>query len=194
MRHKIVFATNNLHKIEEIQHLLQNRFDLLSLDQLGHREDIPENQDTLEGNALEKARFIHGKYGVDCFADDTGLEIDALGGQPGVYSARYAGPERSSAANIRKVLAELDGVKNRAARFRTIIALIFEGKEYLFEGAVEGEIISQPRGQEGFGYDPVFVPAGTLKTFAEMNLDEKNRISHRAEATKKLAAFLLAGN
>ena len=191
MRYSIVFATNNPHKIGEVQHLLQDRFDLKSLEELGHIGDIPENQETLEGNALEKARFIREKYGMDCFADDTGLEIDALQGRPGVYSARYAGPGKSSEANVKKILAELEGITNRSARFRTVIALLYKGKEYLFEGKVEGTISHAPRGTEGFGYDPVFVPLGGQKTFAEMDLSEKNRISHRAEAASKLAEFLL---
>lgn len=192
MNHTLVFATNNKHKIEEIQHLLGARFNLISLSSLGHQEDIPENQGTLEGNALEKARFISHAYNTDCFADDTGLEIDVLHGEPGVYSARYAGPAKSSMANMQKVLEKLKGVQNRKARFRTVIALVWKGSEYLFEGTVEGTIIESPRGTMGFGYDPIFVPDGHQVTFAEMNLSDKNLISHRARATRKLVDFLLS--
>ena len=192
MNHSIVFATNNKHKIEEVQHLLGDRFNLVSLSSLGHQEDIPENQATLEGNAVEKARFISHAYKTDCFADDTGLEIDALHGEPGVFSARYAGPAKDSKANMQKVLEKMKGVRNRKARFRTVIALVWKGTEYLFEGTVEGSIIESPRGTMGFGYDPIFMPDGGQETFAEMKLSDKNLISHRARATQKLVAFLLS--
>jgi len=189
MQHKIVFATNNPHKLKEIQSLLGDHFQLLSLNDIGFAGDIPENQATLEGNALEKARYIFEKYAIPCFADDTGLEVEALKGKPGVYSARYAGSlqdygseEKRSAANISKLLAKLSGNLNRNARFRTVIAYL-EGKdEHFFEGIVNGTIIDVRRGSDGFGYDPVFVPEGHKDTFAEMPLSEKNTISHRARA------------
>ncbi len=189
MQHKIVFATNNPHKLKEIQSLLGNHFQLLSLKEIGFEGDIPENQTTLEGNALEKARYIFDKYAFPCFADDTGLEVDALGGEPGVYSARYAGPlqnygaeEKRSAANISKLLAKLSGNPNRNARFRTVIAYLDGKEEHFFEGIVNGSIIDVRRGSEGFGYDPVFIPEGQTGTFAEISLSEKNKISHRARA------------
>lgn len=189
MQHKIVFATNNPHKLKEIQSLLGNHFQLLSLKEIGFEGDIPENQTTLEGNALEKARYIFDKYAFPCFADDTGLEVDALGGEPGVYSARYAGPlqnygseEKRSAANISKLLAKLSGNPNRNARFRTVIAYLDGKEEHFFEGIVNGSIIDVRRGSEGFGYDPVFIPEGHTGTFAEISLSEKNKISHRARA------------
>ena len=189
---KIVFATNNTHKLEEIRRMLQGSHQIVSLAEIGCHEDIPEEQDTLEGNALQKARYIKQHYGYDCFADDTGLEIDALGGRPGVYSARYAGEAKDSEANMRKVLAEMQGHSNRRARFRTVIALILGNEEHLFEGKVEGEILTARQGSAGFGYDPVFRPDGYDRSFAEMDPDTKNSISHRGEATRKLAAFLNA--
>lgn len=189
---KIVFATNNTHKLEEIRRMLRGRHQIVSLAEIGCHEDIPEEQDTLEGNALQKARYIKQHYGYDCFADDTGLEIDALGGRPGVYSARYAGEAKDSEANMRKVLAEMQGHTDRRARFRTVIALILGNKEHLFEGKVEGEILTARQGSAGFGYDPVFRPDGYDRSFAEMDPDTKNSISHRGEATRKLAAFLNA--
>jgi XTP/dITP diphosphohydrolase len=190
MNSKIVFATNNPNKLFEVQNLLGHDFILLSPDKIGSYEEIPENQPTLEGNALEKATFIFQKYHINCFSDDTGLEIDALGGKPGVLSARYAGPSKDSFKNMKKVLRELDGISNRTARFRTVIALILEGKQYLFEGIVNGNIMESARGTKGFGYDPIFRPAGFDVTFAEMKIEDKNKISHRALAINKLVDFL----
>jgi XTP/dITP diphosphohydrolase len=194
----IVFASNNEHKIKEIKSILGNSFTLLSLSEINIIEDIPEDEPFLEGNALFKARYIHKATGMNVFADDTGLEIEALDGLPGVHSARFAGESKDSSANIEKVLSLLGRTENRKARFRTVIALIFEKKEYLFEGIVTGTIISEKRGNEGFGYDPVFIPEGKKQTFAEMELPEKNSISHRARAFEKLREFLyqnaLSGN
>jgi XTP/dITP diphosphohydrolase len=186
----IVFATNNQHKLKEIMSILGNRFTLMSLKDINIDEDIPEDEPLLEGNALFKARYIHKITGMNVFADDTGLEIDALNGLPGVHSARFAGEDKNPSANIEKVLSLLGTADNRKARFRTVIALIFEKKEYLFEGVVTGTIISEKRGIEGFGYDPVFIPDGKSQTFAEMALQEKNKISHRARAFEKLKEFL----
>jgi XTP/dITP diphosphohydrolase len=186
----IIFASNNEHKIKEIKSILGNTFTLLSLRDLNIIEDIPENEPLLEGNALSKARYIYNLTGMNVFADDTGLEIDALNGLPGVHSARFAGENKDSSANIEKVLSMLGETENRKARFRTVIALIFEKKEYLFQGKVEGTIISGKKGKEGFGYDPVFIPEGKTLTFAEMDLAEKNTISHRARAFEKLVEFL----
>jgi len=190
---QLVFASNNKHKIKEINDILGSDFHLLSLGDIKMEEDIPEDEDTLEGNALAKARYIHSATGLDVFADDTGLEVSYLDGQPGVHSARYAGPEKDSGANIDKLLLLLGSTDNREARFRTVIALISGGREYLFEGTVNGTIIRDKRGNKGFGYDPVFIPDGYNMTFAEMSLQEKNKISHRAIAFKKLKEFL-AGN
>ncbi len=187
---KIIFASNNKNKIREIKHVLGNSFTLLSLNDINMEEDIPENEPTLEGNALFKARYIFMATGMDVFADDTGLEVEALDGLPGVHSARFAGENKDSGANIDKLLALLGTSVNRNARFRTVIALIIDGKEYLFEGIVSGKIINEKRGTEGFGYDPVFIPEGKKLTFAEMDLDEKNKISHRARAFEKLKGFL----
>lgn len=187
---QIIFATNNDNKLKEIRHIIGNSFDLLTLCDINIENDIPENEPTLEGNALFKARYIHQSTGMNVFADDTGLEIEALNGQPGVWSARFAGENKDSNANIEKVLSLLEKKENRKARFRTVIALILNSKEYLFEGIVNGIIISEKRGIEGFGYDPVFMPEGKNLTFAEMNLDEKNTISHRARAFEKLREFL----
>jgi XTP/dITP diphosphohydrolase len=170
---KIIFATNNPNKLFEVQNLLGSDYILLSPDKIGCCEDIPENKSTLEGNALEKARFIFQKYNINCFADDTGLEIEALNGRPGVLSARYAGPSKDPLKNMDKVLKELQGVSNRNARFRTIIALILQGKEYCFEGIVEGSILESAHGDKGFGYDPIFKPIGFNATFAEMNIAER---------------------
>lgn len=186
----LVFATNNRHKLDEVQKIAGSSFRIKSLSEIGCHEEIPETADTLEGNALLKARYVKEHYGYDCFADDTGLEVEALGNAPGVYSARYAGKEKSSEANIRKLVAALEGQTNRKARFRTVIALILNGKEELFEGIVQGEIIPEKRGVSGFGYDPVFIPEGYAQTFAEMGNETKNTISHRAEAVKKLEAYL----
>lgn len=193
---RIVFATNNKNKLAEIREMLDGSgIEVLSLGDIGCHDDIPETADTLEGNALQKARYIHDKYKMSCFADDTGLEVDALGGAPGVYSARYAGGEgHDSEANMAKLLAGLDGKSDRRARFRTVVALITdeeEGREELFEGVVTGEIIKERRGAGGFGYDPVFRPDGYDKTFAELGHEVKNKISHRALAVAKLVARLI---
>lgn len=186
----LVFATNNKNKIREILPLLPGQMKLLSLEDIGCTEDIPETADTIEGNALLKARYVKKKYGYDCFADDTGLEVEQLGGAPGVYSARYAGEEKSSEANIEKLLKELNGELNRKANFKTVIALIIENEEYSFTGICEGQITKKKRGEDGFGYDPVFLPEGKAQTFAEMDLKEKSKISHRGRAVEKLLNFL----
>lgn len=189
---QIVFATNNAHKLAEIRAILGRDIEILSLADIGCHDVIPETADTLEGNALIKARWVKERYGHDCFADDTGLEVQALGGGPGVHTARYAYPDRHDpVANTRKLLAELSGSDNRAARFRTVIALIQGSEERLFEGIVEGEIATEERGTEGFGYDPVFVPEQLGQTFAELGVEVKNGISHRARAVARLADFLL---
>jgi non-canonical purine NTP pyrophosphatase (RdgB/HAM1 family) len=189
---KIVFATNNLNKLSEVKKILGNRFEVMSLSDIGCHDDIPEKGQTLKDNAMIKAQWIYDRYHIDCFADDTGLEVDALGGAPGVYSARYAGGVgHDSQANMKKLLEELQNTDNRKARFRTVIALIIDGKMTTFEGIVNGEIIREKRGGEGFGYDPVFQPEGYDKTFAELGVDIKNNISHRARAVQKLADYLL---
>lgn len=190
MKCRFVFATNNAHKLEEVTAILGNRIEVLSLKDINCHTDIPETADTLEGNALIKARYIFENYQVDCFADDTGLEVEALGGAPGVYSARYAEGGHDSEANMLKLLHNLEGIENRKAQFRTVFALIIDGKEHLFEGIVKGEIIKNKRGTSGFGYDPIFVPEGYSQTFAEMGNELKNKISHRAIATNKLCKFL----
>ena len=190
MKKKLVVATNNAHKLEEIAAILGNEKELLSLKDIHCDADIPETADTLEGNARQKAMYIYENYGMDCFADDTGLEVEALNGAPGVYSARYAGDGHDSEANMQKLLHELEDKENRKAQFRTAICLILEGKEYLFEGIVKGEIIKEKRGGAGFGYDPIFVPEGHELTFAELGNDIKNTISHRARAVEKLCLFL----
>ena len=187
---ELVFASNNPHKVKEIRSILGNSFTLLSLSDINIFEDIPENEPLIEGNALAKARYVYNVTGMNVFADDTGLEIEALNGLPGVNSARFAGENKDSLANIEKILAMLGDTENRKAQFRTVIALIFEKKEYLFEGIVRGRIIHEKRGAEGFGYDPVFIPDGMTKTFAEMELAEKNTVSHRARAFEKLREFL----
>ena len=203
---KIVFATNNKHKLEEIRSILGDDFEVLSLSDIGCHEDIPETSDTLEGNAMQKAQYVFDKYGYACFADDTGLEVEALGGEPGIYSARYAALDgddsisHDSEANMAKLLRKLEGIENRKARFRTVIALITnaplpfgEGmgeRLQLFEGIVNGSIIKERRGGEGFGYDPIFQPEGYDKTFAELGNEVKNHISHRARAVQKLADYL----
>lgn len=186
----LVFATNNAHKLEEVRAILGNDFKIASLKEIGCHDDIPETADTLEGNAMQKAQYIKDKFGMDCFADDTGLEVEALNNAPGVFSARYAGPGHDSEANMKKLLHEMEGKENRKARFRTVIALLLDGKEYTFEGIVKGNIIEEKRGDSGFGYDPIFVPEGYDLTFAELGNDIKNKISHRAEAVMKLSAFL----
>jgi len=187
---KLVFATNNAHKLNEVRAITGTRFSIISLSELGCFDEIPETGDTLIENALQKAEYIHNKFHCNCFADDTGLEIEALNGKPGVYSARYAGEHCSFQDNIKKVLNELQGITNRKACFKTVIALILNGNKYFFEGKIDGKIIENERGTNGFGYDPVFKPSGCNKTFAEMTEDEKNRISHRALATKQLNNFL----
>lgn len=188
---KLVFATNNAHKLEEIRAILGDKVEILSLNDIHCHADIPETADTLEGNAALKAAYIYEHYGLDCFADDTGLEVEALNGTPGIYSARYAGGEgHDSEANMKKLLREMEGKENRRAQFRTAICLIERGKETLFEGIVKGEIIREKRGGSGFGYDPVFVPEGYTETFAEMGSEEKNKISHRARAVQQLCAYL----
>lgn len=190
MKRKFVFATNNAHKLEEVTAILGNRIELLSLKDINCHVDIPETADTLEGNALLKARYIFENYQMDCFADDTGLEVEALNGEPGVYSARYAGDGHNAEANMLKLLHNMEGMENRKAQFRTAFALIIDGKEHLFEGVVKGEIIKNRRGNSGFGYDPIFVPESYSQTFAEMGNELKNKISHRAIATNKLCKFL----
>lgn len=187
---KLVFATNNQHKLEEARAITAGKFELLSLADIDCHDDIPETAPTLEGNALIKARWIFDRYGFDCFADDTGLMVDALGGEPGVLSARYAGPGHDSEANMKKLLANMEGKADRKAHFSTAVALILDGKEYLFEGRVDGEIAIEPGGENGFGYDPVFVADETGSRFAEMTAEEKNSISHRGRAMRKLAEFL----
>lgn len=188
---KLYFATNNIYKLKEVQEVVGDSFQIESMRSLGINEDIPEDQQTLEGNALQKARFLYDRTGESCFADDTGLEVDALNGAPGVYSARYAGDAKNSFDNMALLLKNMSGKQNRKARFRTVIALILDGKEYLFEGVVNGTIAEEPRGTAGFGYDPLFVPDGYSTTFAEMDSEAKNAISHRGRAVEKLAAFLL---
>ena len=187
---KIVFVTNNAHKLGEVRQVVGDKFEIVSLRECGIVEDIPENEPTLEGNALAKARYIFNRTGLDCFADDTGLEVDALGGEPGVRSARYATDGHDDEANKRLLLERLQGVENRAAQFRTAVALIIGGKEYLFEGIVRGEIAHEERGEGGFGYDPLFFPEGGELTFAQMSGEAKNAISHRGRAVRKLADFL----
>lgn len=187
---KIIFATNNQHKVDEIRSAAPGYFDIVSLKDAGINIDIPEPHDNLKDNAAEKARTIYQLTGNNCFSEDTGLEVPALNNEPGVHSARYAGEEKSFRKNIEKLLSRLKDKNDRKARFRTVICLIIDGKEYFFEGICEGQIIFQPAGRQGFGYDPVFVPDGAVKTFAEMNLDEKNKFSHRRKAADMLVAFL----
>ncbi len=190
MKLKLVFATNNQHKLREVKEILSQYYDIVSLADINIREEIPEDADTIEGNALQKARYIFNKTGLDCFADDTGLEVSALDGAPGVYSARYAGENASFDDNMNKLLKALDGSKNRSASFRTAIALILNQKEYIFNGRVDGEILDHKTGNEGFGYDPIFLPDGYSQSFAEMSAEGKNKISHRGRALKKLVDFL----
>jgi len=187
---KFVFATNNNHKLNEISAMLGSNFQIISLNDINCREEIPEEQETIEGNATQKAFYVYNKYGLNCFADDTGLEIEALGNEPGVFSARYAGESKDSNANIEKVLDKLSKINNRKARFRTVISLVINGKEELFEGIVNGAILKERRGSSGFGYDPVFVPEGFSESFAEMEPDRKNAISHRGRAVAKLVEYL----
>lgn len=186
----LVFSTNNQHKLEEVSAVLGNGYNILSLKDIGLDVDIPEDGVTLEENALIKARYIWQTKNCDCFSDDTGLEVEILGNAPGIHSARYAGEQKKSEDNVAKLLHELEGKTNRKARFRTVIAAIIDGKEYLFEGIVNGKIINSPKGDSGFGYDPVFVPNGYDQTFAELGNDIKNQISHRAKAVNKFASFL----
>jgi len=187
---ELIFVTNNQHKLSEIRQIAGNEYSIKSLSDIGFSGDIEETAEDLEGNALLKARYIHERFGVNCFADDTGLEVEALNGEPGVYSARYAGENATYADNVNKLLAEMKGMENRKARFRTVIALILNNHEYLFEGTVNGVILESVRGSAGFGYDPVFVPEGYQKSFAEMEAREKNNISHRGRAVESLMIFL----
>lgn len=186
---KLIFATNNKHKLEEVQAMLTN-FEIVSLADINCFEDIPETADTLEGNAILKANFITEKYGLDCFADDTGLEVEALNNEPGVYSARYAGEEYNAEANMAKLLNNLKNTQNRKAQFKTVIALNIQGKQFIFEGVCKGTILTEKRGNSGFGYDPIFMPEGYKTSFAEMSLNEKGSISHRGKAIEKLVTFL----
>lgn len=188
---KLVFATNNKHKLDEVRKITSHHpVEIVSLTEINCFDDIPETADTLEGNALQKAHYIQEKFGMDCFADDTGLEVEALNNAPGVYSARYAGPGHDSEANMKKLLHEMEGMENRKARFRTVIALVWNGKTYTFDGIVNGTITTTKRGENGFGYDPIFIPEGYEQTFAELGNDIKNQISHRAKAVEKLDEFL----
>ncbi len=184
---RLVFATNNKHKFDEIRQVIGNNIDLLSLSDIGFSEEIPEEKDTLEGNAAQKAMHIYNRFGLNCFADDTGLEIEALHGEPGVYSARYAGPSCSFEENMNLVLQRMKGINNRKARFRTVIALVENGNMVAFKGEIQGIITSEKRGERGFGYDPIFIPDGFDTTFAQMTLEEKNTISHRAIAIEAFA-------
>lgn len=190
MKKKLVFATNNAHKLTEVRAMVGEDFEILSLNDIGCHADIPETADTLQGNAVMKARFVRDNYGLDCFADDSGLEVEALGGAPGVHSARYATDGHDHRANIAKLLREMDGQGDRQARFRTVIALMTDAGTLCFEGEMRGEIMTEEHGTNGFGYDPVFRPEGHEETFAEMTDDEKNAISHRARAVAKLVAHL----
>lgn len=188
---KLVFATNNKHKLDEVRNITSRHpVEIVSLAEINCFDDIPETADTLEGNALQKAHYIQEKFGLNCFADDTGLEVEALNNAPGVYSARYAGPGHDSEANMKKLLHEMEGKENRKARFRTVIALVWNGKTYTFDGIVNGTITTTKRGENGFGYDPIFIPEGYEQTFAELGNDIKNQISHRAKAVEKLDEFL----
>ncbi len=190
LRMKLVFATNNPHKLEEVQQMLTGKVKLLSLKEINCHEEVEETSDTLEGNSKLKADYITNSYAFDCFADDTGLEVETLNGEPGVYSARYGGEPRSAEKNITKLLGQLNGAENRKAQFRTVITLNLEGKQYSFEGICKGIITKENKGEGGFGYDPVFQPEGYTKTFAELSSEEKNKISHRGLAIRKLVAFL----
>ena len=187
---KLCFATNNLHKLEEIKNMLGSRFEILSLADIGCTEELPENQDTLEGNSEEKARYIANRYAINCFADDTGLEVEALNGKPGVVSARYAGPQRNNLDNMALLLEELKEKESRSARFRTVITLVINERTIQFEGIAKGSIALAAKGNKGFGYDPVFIPEGLNKTFAELSMKEKNKISHRGIAFNSLVSYL----
>ncbi|MDQ3193236.1 MAG: non-canonical purine NTP diphosphatase [Bacteroidota bacterium] len=187
---QLVFATNNKNKIKEVAAILNQDIKIISLEEINCNEEIPETSPTIEGNALQKARYIYKNYGFNCFADDTGLEVEALNGRPGVYSARYAGETKDSQDNMNKLLQELKDITNRNARFKTVVALVLDGKEYTFEGIVNGEIAENKEGETGFGYDPIFKPKGYSITFAQMDAKEKNKISHRAIAINKMVKFL----
>ncbi len=191
---KLCFATNNPNKLSEIQGLLGGEFELLGLKDIGCEEGLAEDQGTLEGNSLQKAQYVHDQYGVNCFADDTGLEVEALDSEPGVYSARYAGSHRSNADNMALVMKKLENATDRSAQFRTVVTLIIDGQQTQFEGVAKGTIIKEQRGSEGFGYDPIFVPDGYDQTFAEMTQAQKNQISHRGKAVEKLVEFLKSSN
>lgn len=190
MSNIFVFATNNPHKLEEVKHISNNKFNIVDISHFGITEELPEDQNTLEGNALQKARYLYEITGENCFADDTGLEVEVLKGAPGVMSARYAGENKSSDENIKKILKELENNPNRSAQFRTVVALILTGKEYFFEGVIQGKLLSEKKGNKGFGYDPIFVPNGFDETFAQLPAEVKNLISHRALAFEKLFYFL----
>ena len=190
MKHKLIFATGNPNKVKEVNQILDGTMEVISMREFGVQEDIPETSDTIEGNALQKARYLVEHYQVDCFSEDTGLEVEVLGGAPGVHTARYGGASRSAEANMGRLLQELSGEMNRVAQFKTVIALIVDGKEYTFEGICKGSILRSQRGEGGFGYDPVFQPLGYSKSFAELPYSEKNKISHRAKAMEQLIAFL----
>ncbi|MEQ8362584.1 MAG: non-canonical purine NTP diphosphatase [Cyclobacteriaceae bacterium] len=187
---ELCFATNNQHKLDEVSQLLGDSFKVMSLEAIGCTEELPEEQDTLEGNSLQKAKYVNDKFSINCFADDTGLEVETLGGAPGVYSARYAGEQRNSEDNMNLLLENLGRQSNRKARFRTVITLIMDGQTHQFEGIAKGEILESKRGEKGFGYDPLFLPEGMNKSMAELTASEKNAISHRGEAVRKLVAFL----
>ncbi|MGC9151017.1 MAG: RdgB/HAM1 family non-canonical purine NTP pyrophosphatase [Microbacter sp.] len=187
---ELIFASNNKHKVEEVRSLINGVHNIISLKDLGITEEIPETASTLEGNALIKARYVYRLTGKNCFSDDTGLEVEAINNEPGVLSARYAGEGKDMHANRAKLLSKMEGITHRNARFRTVVALIYEGKEYLFEGSVTGIITESERGNDGFGYDPIFQPTGFNKTFAELDLNTKNQISHRGQAFAKLLQFL----
>jgi len=187
---KLCFATNNNNKIKEVAQLLGSEFQLLGLKDIGCNEELREDQSTIEGNAQQKAAYVHEHYEINCFADDTGLEVEALNSEPGVFSARYAGPQRSDEDNMKLLLERLSSSPNRDARFRTVICAFINDQKYFFEGIVEGEIAENHNGDQGFGYDPVFIPKGYSRTFAQMSLEEKNKISHRSIAVKKLVEFL----
>lgn len=191
MKRKLIFASNNQNKADEIRYILGDSFQLMTLQEAGVVADIPEPHDSFQENALEKSRYIYNETGMDCFSEDSGLEVAALNGAPGVKSARYAGEKSTDKQNTEKLLAALENVPHRAAQFKTVISLILDGKEYFFEGECKGDISKIPMGNNGFGYDPVFVPAGSTKSFAEMTMDEKSAISHRKKAVKKMAEFLL---
>lgn len=190
----LVFASNNKHKIQEIKALLPDSFTIKSLEDIGCNVDIPETAETIEGNAILKANYVSEKYGLACFADDSGLEVNALNGAPGVYSARYAGEQKNDNDNIEKLLTDLEGKANRKAQFKTVIALNFNGEQHLFTGIIKGKIISEKRGSNGFGYDPIFVAEGFDKTFAELTSEEKNSVSHRSQAVKELIKWLNTTN